>query len=73
MDAQSDLLFKKAIILKREDAFNTIKPLNVALKNGNLYFCDFASNEYFLEYLFPMYHEIHNNKELVNDYQKKKI
>ena len=73
MDAQSDLLFKKAIILKREDAFNTIKPLNIALKNGNLFFCDFASNEYFLEYLFPMYHEIHNNKDLVNDYQKKRI
>ena len=52
--------------------FNIVKPFNIALKNGNLYFCDFASNENFLEYLFPMYHTIHNTKDLINDYQRKK-
>ena len=72
MDAMSDLLFKKVIILKSDDAFNIVKPFNTALKNGNLYFCDFASNENFLEYLFPLYHTIHNTKDLINDYQKKK-
>ena len=59
-DAQADLRFKNAIILDKDDIFNFVEPLNVALKNGNLFFCDFKSNETFLECWLPRYHYIMN-------------
>ena len=73
MDASSDLRFKNAIILEDDQAFDFLKPLNQQLKQGNLFFCDFNSNEVFLEDVLPSYHWIHNIKEreLITDGQTK--
>ena len=74
MDASSDLRFKNAIILEQDQAFNFLKPLNQQLKQGNLFFCDFNSNEVFLENVLPSYHWIHNikEKELISNETSKK-
>lgn len=74
MDASSDLRFKKAIILQDEQLFSFFEPLNNQLKNGNLYFCDFNSNDVFLEEVLPTYHWIHNRewKELLPDEKDKR-
>lgn len=59
-DAQADLRFKNAIILEKDDIFNFVEPLNVAIKQGNLFFCDFNSNKTFLDCWLPRYHYIMN-------------
>ena len=70
-DPQADLRFKNAIILEKQDAFNFIEPLNQALKNQRLYFCDFKSNETFLEYIMPRYHYLLNpERNKSNDKQR---
>ena len=66
-DAQADLRFKSAIILQKDDIFNFIEPLNVAIKNGNLFFCDFKSNETFLDCWLPRYHYIMKPERKSND------
>ena len=61
-DPQADLRFKNAIILEKQDCFNFVEPLNLAIKNQRLYFCDFKSNEVFLEYIMPRYHYLLNTE-----------
>ena len=75
IDPQSALLFKNAIMLSEEQAFNFFKPLNQALKQGNLFFGDFVSNEVFLEDVLPTYHWMNNKEEreiLINENKKRK-
>lgn len=54
---KSDLLFKKAKLIVKEDMSNFLKPYILKLKNNQLYFLDFLSNDTFFE-IFGLYHPI---------------
>lgn len=64
LDASADLRFKKSVILDTEEQFSLFEPINKALKGDNLFFCDFSSNDTFLDEVLPSYHWINNRKEL---------
>ena len=63
----SDMRFKNAIMLSLDDANRLMEPYYYKLKNNLMYFCDFDSNDTFLEDLFPIFHSHSNIKESVYD------
>lgn len=60
LDTLADLNFKKAVYLDTPNLFSLIAPLNQQVKNENLFFCDFSSNEIFMNYFLPKYHRAFN-------------
>ena len=68
----SNLRFKKAVYLDIVTAGNLILPYYMKLKNNQLYFVDFESNDLFINKLFPAYYnKAVNNKEYVYDKEVK--
>ena len=67
----SDMRFKNATLLSLDDANRLMEPYYYKLKNNEMYFCDFDSNDTFLEDLFPIYHSHSNIKELIYDQEIK--
>lgn len=68
----SNLRFRGAVYLDIVTAGNLILPYYMKLKNNQLYFSDFGSNDIFLNKLFPAYYnKAINNKEYVYDKEVK--
>lgn len=68
----SNLRFRGAVYLDIVTAGNLILPYYMKLKNNQLYFSDFDSNDIFLNKLFPAYYnKAINNKEYVYDKEVK--
>lgn len=64
----SNLRFKSSIYLDLPTAGNLILPYYMKLKNNQLYFVDFDSNDLFINKLLPAYYnKAVNNKEYVYD------
>lgn len=59
----SDLRFKGAHLVNMEDANKIMEPFYYKLKNNQLFFCDFSSNDTFLDDLFPTYHTHQQTKD----------
>ena len=59
----SDLRFKGARLVNMEDANKIMEPFYYKLKNNQLFFCDFSSNDTFLDDLFPNYHSHQQTKD----------
>lgn len=63
----SDLRFKGCVLVDVNDASDIMQSFYQKLKANHLFFCDFSSNDTFLDDLFPMYHLHQNEREVVYD------